>query len=344
MKNRNVAPSIRHRRTWIIIVLVMTAGCVFFIVRAHLQQKPLPPPQDVTIAIPTLPFAALAQIAQHQGFYLQEGLHATPLVYPYGKPALQAVVDGSADFAVVAETPFMFAVLNGEKISIVATILTSSEAHAIVARKDRGIVKYEDLKGRRIGATLGTSGHFFMDAFLVAHGISNADVEAVDLKPEEMADALANGTVDAISTWQPFLSYTQQKMGDRGVSFKDEDIHRLTFNIIATHDFIRHNPEQVAKVIRALVKAEEFAIREPAAAQKTVADFCHIDREVLRRFWPAYSFQVTLDQSLLLALEDESQWAMGNGLVKKRQIPNYLNFIYYDGMQSVKPERLMILR
>ncbi|ACM21179.1 ABC transporter, periplasmic substrate-binding protein, NMT1/THI5-like domain-containing [Geotalea daltonii FRC-32] len=343
MKNRNVAPSIRHHLTWVVIMFAVTAGCVFFIVRAHLQQKTLPL-KNVTIAIPTLPFTALAQIAQQQGFYLQEGLLVTPQVYPYGKPALQAVMDGSADFAVVAETPFTFAVLNGKKISIVATILTSSEAHAIVARKDRGIIKYDDLKGRSIGATLGTSGHFFMDAFLIAHGISIADVKVVDLKPEEMVDALANGTVDAISTWQPFLFYAQQKMGDRGVSFKDEDIHRLTFNIIATHDFIRHNPEQVAKVIRALVKAEEFAIRDPVAAQKIVADFCHLDREVLRQFWPAYSFQVTLDQSLLLALEDESQWAMANGLVKKRQMPNYLNFIYYDGMQSVKPERLMILR
>ena len=64
----------------------------------------------------------------------------------------------------------------------------------------------------------------------------------------------------------------------------------------------------------------------------------------LRELWAPETFIVTLDQSLVLALEDESRWAMKNGLVGGTKVPNYLNFIYFDGLESVKPKAVRILR
>ena len=52
---------------------------------------------------------------------------------------------------------------------------------------------------------------------------------------------------------------------------------------------------------------------------------------------------MSLDQSLILALEDESRWAIKRGLVREMNIPNYLDFIYLDGLTSVKPEAVRIL-
>ncbi len=64
-------------------------------------------------------------------------------MHPYGKTALKEVLEGKADFATVAETPVMFAIMKGEKISIIATIQTSSRNSAIMARKDKGILTLE---------------------------------------------------------------------------------------------------------------------------------------------------------------------------------------------------------
>ena len=100
-----------------------------------------------------------------QGYYLQEGLEATPHLHPYGKLALQEVLDGKADFATVAETPVMFAIMKGEKISIIATIQTSNRNNAILARKDKGILTPDDLKGKKIGATFGTTSAIFYGRF-----------------------------------------------------------------------------------------------------------------------------------------------------------------------------------
>lgn len=275
---------------------------------------------------------------------MQAGLEAIQQKYPYGKIALQAVLEGKADFATVAETPVMFAVMNGEKIYVIATIQTSSKTNAIVARKDKGIFTPADLKGKKIAATLGTTSEFFMDAYLAVHGIARKDMKVVDLKAVELSDALANGTVDAVSAFNPFLIQMQKKLGHKGLTFYDEEIYTQSFNIVATQQFVRNNPGKVNKVLRALIKAEEFVTRNPAAAQKIVADFSRMDAALVREIWQDASFLVRLDQSLVLALEDESRWAVTGGLTGNKKIPDYMDYIYLEGLQSVKPTAVRILR
>ena len=98
------------------------------------------------------------------------------------------------------------------------------------------------------------------------------------------------------------------------------------------------------QVFASRLKAEEFVRKNPAEAQKVVADFIKADIHVLRDIWTDNNFSVSLDQSLILALEDESQWAMKSGLTGAKKIPNYLNFIYFDGLKAVKPEAVRILK
>ena len=167
------------------------AVCLFACTRT--DHKPAGPPEKVTIAYAATTDAVLAEVAQVKGYFRLEGLEVTPRLHPYGKPALDDLLAGKADFATVAETPVMFAIMNGAKISVIATIQNSSMNSAILARMDRGILTPGDLKGKRIAATLGTTSDFFMDALLALHGISRKDVEVVDLKAGEMADALARG-------------------------------------------------------------------------------------------------------------------------------------------------------
>ncbi|MBT0664045.1 ABC transporter substrate-binding protein [Geobacter pelophilus] len=308
------------------------------------DRTPAGPTEKITLAYGVQPESALAQVAEARGYYRQEGLGTTIHLHPYGKRALADLLAGKADFATVAEPPVMFAIMNGEKIAVIATIYTSTLGHAILARKDRGISSFRDLAGKKIAATLGTTAHFFVDTILVTHGIARKDVEVVDLKAEEIPDALVRGDIDAVATFSPYLELTHKKLGDRVIIFSDRDVYRYTYNVVATQDFIRKNPAKVRKMLRALVRAEEFAREHPEAAQKIVANFSGIEFATLRDTWPNARFTVSLDQSLLLALEDESRWAVNSGLIPQRDIPNYLDFIYFDGLRSVKPEAVRILR
>lgn len=345
MKLHRHAPSRGHR--FLVRIVAATAALAItacFCSCTGTDRNPAGPPEKITMAYATLPETALAQVAQSLGYYRDEGLDVAAHLHPYGKLALKEMLDGKADFATVAETPVMFAIMNGEKISIVATIHVSNLGHAIVARRDRGIHSLGDLKGKKVAATLGTTSHFFLDTMLVTHGISRKDVEVVDLKAEATPDALAHGDIDAVSTFNPYVAFTQKKLGNRVITFHDKDIYRYTFNVVATQDFIRKNPFKVRKMLRALVRAEEYVRGNPAETQKIVAEFTGLDIGIVRDIWADASFTATLDQSLILALEDESRWAINSRLTTARKIPNYLDFIYFDGLKSVKPEAIKILR
>jgi NitT/TauT family transport system substrate-binding protein len=238
----------------------------------------------------------------------------------------------------------MFAIMGGGEISVIATIYTSNKDYAIIARKDKGISNPRDLEFRKVATSLGTSSEFFMDSFLAINGIARKNVIVVNLKPEELPDALINGDVAAASAFRPFLIYAQKKLGDRGILFYDQDIYTMTFNVVATQEYVRKNPEKVIKMLRALINAEEFVRQNPAEAQKIIADFNLIDRVLLGEMWDAKSYSVKLDQSLVLALEDQSLWAIKSNLTKTKKMPNYLDFIYSDGLKKVKPETVRILK
>jgi sulfonate transport system substrate-binding protein len=317
--------------------------CYIFL-PTHSAYTPAGPPEKVTIAYSATTDSVLAEVAQMQGYYLQEGLEVTTHLHHYGKPALKEVLEGKADFATVAETPFMFAVMNGEKVSIIATIQTAGRNHAIIARKDKGILSPGDLKGKKIAVAVGTTADFFLDTFLAVHEISRKNTSVLDLKPDQMAGALARGDVDAVSIFMPFSNQVEKELGERGTVLVDENIYTFMFNVVATQKFIRENPGKVKKLLRALIKAEEFVRQNQLAAQKIVADFSRMDAALIREVWPVYSYSVKLDQSLVLALEEESQWAIKGGLVGMNKAPDYLDYIYFEGLESLQPKAVRILR
>ena len=77
---------------------------------------------------------------------------------------------------------------------------------AIVARKDAGLTKVEDLKGKKIAAIVGTSTFFDIRALtLKGYGLDlQKDTQIVTATaPPDMATLLAKKDVDAIVAWQP---------------------------------------------------------------------------------------------------------------------------------------------
>jgi sulfonate transport system substrate-binding protein len=301
------------------------------------------PADSITLAYVNTTHAVLAGVALRNGYFQEEGLEVTSREHSFGKSAMADMLNGNADFATVADPPIMMEVMRGRKIYVLATIQKSNKDNAIVARRDAGIIDPSGLKGRRIGTTLGTTADFFLEAFLVANSIRRADVEKIDLVPEQLHEAMDNGRVDAVSAFQPFLAELQHKMGAGVVSFYDESIYTWTFSVVARQEYVRKNPRTVEKLLRALVKAEQFVKMNPQEAQKIVAEYSGMPIGLIRDIWPGMRFAVTLDQFLVLALEDESRWAIETEAVDRRKIPNYLEYFYFEGLEAVKPDAVRIL-
>ena len=308
------------------------------------EQGNVASPQKITVAFTFQPQCTLVHVAVAKGYFSEEGLDIQPLMHTYGKAALQSVVENKAVFATVAETPVMFSMLKGDKISVIANIEASTMNNGVVARKDAGIAAPGDLKGKRIGFTPGTTSDFFLDSLLTANGLTREEIQPVPLKPEEMQDAVMAKKVDAVSTWNYPLTQIKQQLGTGGAIFFDREIYTETFNIAARQDFVQKNPEVVKRFLRALVKAEDFVAKNPDEAQSIMSAATKMDQRLIRDVWGAFNYHVGLDQTLLITLEDETRWAMKNRLTERTDMPNYLNLLHLDSLRAVKPEAVEMNR
>ena len=299
-------------------------------------------PLNIIVAYTWQPQSTLVHIAVAKGYFVAEGLAVQPQMHNYGKLALQSVLQKRADFATVAETPVMFGILGGAKIYVIANIEASSLNNGILARKSAGIATAQDLKGKRIAYTPGTTSEFFLDSLLTANGLARKQIQSVALKPEEMAEAMLKQRVDAVCTWNYPLTLIKQQLGSDGEIFYDREIYTETFNIAASQDFVQKNPETVKRFLRALLKAENFAAKHPQEAQLIMVQATKIDPDLIRTVWSNFNYRVVLDQTLLITLEDETRWAMANKLVEPAAMPDYRSYLHLDSLRAVKPEAIGI--
>ena len=156
-----------------VVIFVAIAVIAWSVIGCKPPDKQAGPRKKITFAHTNSPNVALVHIAFAKGFFAEEGLDATPQPHAFGKLALDAVNEGKADFATPGDTPFVYSVMNGRKITALAVIETSNRNQGIIARKDRGIATPSDFLGKRVGFTPGSTSDYFLSSFLLYHGISN---------------------------------------------------------------------------------------------------------------------------------------------------------------------------
>ena len=320
--------------------------CLLVVLPACARKDPPPPgpPEKVTLAAPLLPIPSLFHVAHARGYFPAEGLEVTPQPFEYGKLALQSLLDGKADLAISADTPVMFAVASGRRVAVIAVIGTSTKGSAIVARRDRGIAAPSDLAGKRVGLARGTTADFFLASFLETRGIGREKVTLVDMKPKDLPGAVASGEVDAVSAFQPALENSVQALGENGVAFFDDTVYSDIFCLSTTPEFADRRPEAVRRVLRALLRAETFVREDQAESRRLVARAISMDPAFLEKLWGTMAFRVTLDQALLVSLEDQARWAVNAGLVPGKPKPDFLEVVHPEILRSVRPEAVAIYR
>lgn len=333
----------RHAMIGVVILAALLAAGYAWMARTPTRQA-AGPLEPMTIAANTQYVGTgLVFVTQAKGYFAEEGLNVTLQPYATGKAALDAALEGRANLATVADIPIMFEVTKGQPVSIVATIFTGEKDVGIIGRIDQDVSTLASLNGKRMGVTVGTSAHFMLDSFLIRQKLSPDDLTLRDLQPEKLVDALVKGDVDAVATWEPYLSSLRIQLGANGAVFYSAGIYEVVFTIAGARDYVVSRPEAIKRLLRALIRAERFCKDEPDAARQIIAGAINMSLENLRELWPSYRFYVALHQSLLLTLEDETRWAIKNKLTARPDMPNYLNHLYLEGLRAVKPESVTVI-
>lgn len=300
----------------------------------------------VSINVAYSPFESLTLfwVAENQNFFSQNGLNVTAHEYDTGAGALSGVLNDEDDIVVgTTEFPLTSNILNGAQINTISTI-AKSEFIYLIGRQDRGINEISDLKGKTIGTAFGTIAQFYLGRFLSLNGLSIQDVKLVDLKtPAEWVDAVVNGSVDAVATAQPTAQMAKDTLCDNAVFWSIQSSQPLYAQAIATDDWISSHPELVNRFLKSLLQAEEYTINHPAEAKAIVKNQLNLTDAYIGKVWTQNQFFLSLDQSLILAMQDEAQWLITNNLTNATTTPNFINYVYQDGLKSVDPSLVNII-
>ena len=333
----------RIRVTLIVIIIIvsLTLGLFVYLNSAKPYDGPM---ESITIAYSPFESVTLFWIAENQHFFSLNGLNVTSQMYATGADALDGLLSGEADIVVgTTEFPFTVRALNQARISTIAS-MSKSEFIYLVGRVDRGINDVSDLKGKTIGTTLGTIAHFYLGRFLELNGLSFQDVTFVDLKtPTEWVDAVVNGSIDAVATAQPYVEMANEGLGENAVAWSIQSSQPLYAQAISTDEWIAGHPELCSRFLRSLYQAEAFVINHPAEAKAIVKSQMNFSDSYVETVWHQNQFSLSLDQSLILAMEGEARWLISNNLTNAKAIPNFLDYIYLDGLETVKPESVNII-
>lgn len=333
----------RRMRALVVAALGLLLVSALLLVSSRWPFGKSAPPEPVRLALSSTPHAALLHIAAAKGFFAEEGLDVTTVPVSHGKAALDLLAQGKVDLAAAAEVPFVIAVLRGEPFSIAASMMGVSTEMAVIGRRDRGIAAPTHLVGKKVGVTPGTSGEYFLWAFLIRNKLPLDGVTPVDLPPGRIAGELASGAVDAVSTWQPIRLDAESILGSRSVTFTAPEAYTVTHVVIGRSDYLQGHASTVRKLVRALLKAERFNRSDPEQAVNLAAQRLKLDPKTLRPGWEDLGFRVNLLQSQLVTLEDQARWAMARGHAKQQAMPNFLSHLYLDALLNEQPDRVTVV-
>nr|WP_315218599.1 ABC transporter substrate-binding protein [uncultured Duganella sp.] len=300
--------------------------------------------ETVTIALPRQASTAPMFVAIEQGFFRDQGLHVVHQSHELGTQGLKSLLDHQADLTVVADTPFMFKAMAGERIAIVCAISTGRRTAAIVVAPGKGINSLAELAGHSVGLPLGTNMQFLLSLMLLQNRVPETSVKRVDLGPDQIVTALRSGKVDAVTAWQINLAQLQESAPSGTKFFFGEQLFRFRFHLVARRDYLEHHAHAVKKVVAALAAATQFMDQQPGAARSITARYTGIDLKTLARVYDPADFDIKLDQAILIALDDQSRWAIRSGLVTRTTVPDYIDYIYFDALQEVDPSAVTMIR
>lgn len=194
--------------------------------------------------------------------------------------ALEFLNAGSIDFGSTAGSAALLARINGNPIKSIY-VYSRPEWTALVTRKETGLTKVADLKGKRVAVTRGTDPHIFLVRALADAGLSEKDVKLVLLQHADGRLALDRGDVDAWAGLDPMMAAAEIESGDV-LFFRKAEAN--TWGILnVREEFAAQNPDLVRRVLGVYEEARRWSLAHPQDVKRIFAEVTKLAPAVVDR-------------------------------------------------------------
>lgn len=323
------------------VLLLLLLGAVYWFLAKPSPAKYTGPVEGLRIGN-VGEYSIFNLIAKDKDLFKKHGLDAEITEYASGPPGVADLLAGKVDVTIAADFVGVSNIFAHPNLRILSQV-SEQTVFQVIARKDKGIAEPADLKRKRVGVTKKGAGEFFLGRFATFNDLQVADLIIVDLPPADMMAGLKSGELDAIVIFEPHAYNIKKELGDQVVSWSAQDGDTTLGFLYTTDEFIKAHPQTIKRYLMALAEAEDFLNANPTEAEAILARSLNYDPAYVEYLWPKIDFKLSLQQKMLLNMEDEARFAIENKLTDQTTVPNYLNYIYFAGLESVRPETVTII-
>jgi NitT/TauT family transport system substrate-binding protein len=263
-----------NRRDLLLAGACAASTALFWSAAARLRAEVTDPPlETTTIRLAKNPSICIAPQYVVSDLLNAEGFERVVYVESdAGLEQTKAVANGDLDFTLHFSGPLLLEIDRGLGITVVAGIHVG--CFELFARE--GIRSVADLRGRTVGQQgVGSSPHVFISAMASLVGLDpTKDIQWVTSEKVKPIDLFAEGKIDAFLGFPP----EPQRLHARSIGhvIMDSALDRpwsqyFCCMLAGNREFVRKNPVATKRVVRAMLRATDLCVSEPAlVAQRMV--------------------------------------------------------------------------
>jgi NitT/TauT family transport system substrate-binding protein len=247
---------------------------------------------NITIGdIPGLEGSSIWAIANKEGYWKEEHLQPSVKSFTNGPLEIEAMQTGDLNFAYVGNGA-MWMVASGK--AKVISFGSMSAGDRVIAQP--GITSMAQLKGKTVAVPEGTSGQIILDLALQKAGMSENDVNVVNMDPATIVTAFESKRIDAAGIWYPLISTIKSKVpGLVELANDNEFSSTLAFpdEFIASNSMLSSQMDVVKRFIRVIQLANDYRYDNMNKAVQLTANYLQQPTAVLQEQVPAAKFYTT---------------------------------------------------
>ena len=234
--------------------------------------------------MPNMGSASTLVTAIEMGYFEEQGIDVEVVKFAKGPEEIAAMGSGSIDVSQIGHGAHALCAKGQAKIF---TLDGTSLADEVLGNKDKGVNTIADLKGKTIGTSLGTSSEIILNLALASVGLTQKDVNVVQMDPSAAVTAMVTGKIDACAIWSPSTITVKEKLGDKVVMLANnktyEDQMVFPSSWICTNEYFEKNQDKLVRFTRAILKAQDYKRNNLEQAAQWVAELIEQDPAVIKQ-------------------------------------------------------------
>ena len=276
--------------------------------------------EHITIRFADQPGFIPVLVAQEKGFFDEQlsayNASVELIEYTGGGPAInESFVAGEIEYAIIGDLPVASANANGIDTKIIAYSATKGGDDVLVVRSDSGIESVADLKGKKIGVAVGQISHGELIKILQNAGLTENDVEIVNLSNTDSIAALTAGEIDAAQNYLTVVASAIENGAELSTIANAEGLGFSNIVFAARGDFARENPEITVAVLKALQQAVDYLNENKDDSVAIAAAASGRSEAVMSQIYDVYDQHLELGDKELSDIQNVLDFAYANSLI-----------------------------